>query len=102
MIMRMRSAFLAALALAAAGLLLSAPAAFSQSNDDCLTCHADKELKSGSGKSLFVDGEKFAGSSHGQAEISCVDCHADLAKVRRKAAIEAPPAPAPPARKPKS
>jgi len=71
-----------ALVLAAAGLLAGTLPVFSQSNDDCLTCHADKDLKAESGKSLFVDAEKFAGSSHGQAEISCLNCHADLAKVK--------------------
>ncbi len=80
--MRTRSALPATLALAAAGLLISASPASAQSNDDCLTCHADKELKAESGKSLFVDAERFSGSSHGRADISCVDCHADLAKVK--------------------
>ncbi len=79
--MRTRNAVV--LALAAVGLLLAArTTAFAQTNDDCLTCHADQELKAGSGKSLFVDGEKFSGSSHGRAEISCVACHADLARVK--------------------
>ena len=80
--MRTRPAYPLALVLAAAGLLAGTSPVFSQSNDDCLTCHADKDLKAESGKSLFVDVEKFAGSSHGQAEISCVNCHADLAKVK--------------------
>ncbi len=54
----------------------------SQSNEDCLACHGDAELKSEAGESLFLDYEKFLASSHGRAEISCVDCHADLAKIR--------------------
>ncbi|EQB63198.1 MAG: hypothetical protein RBG1_1C00001G0777 [candidate division Zixibacteria bacterium RBG-1] len=52
----------------------------SLSNDDCLTCHQDKELTktttAGKIKSLFVDQKKFAGSIHGQLE--CVNCHTDL------------------------
>ena len=80
----MRRSFILALAAAgglAAGPLVWTSPAFPQTNDDCQTCHADAELKAESGKSLFVDVEKFSGSSHGQAGISCVDCHADLAKV---------------------
>jgi predicted CXXCH cytochrome family protein len=80
--MRTRHAFLPALLLAAAGLLAATSPGFSQPNDDCLACHADKELKAESGKSVFVDGEKFSGSSHGQAEIACVGCHADLSRVK--------------------
>jgi len=60
----------------------AASAGLASSNDDCLTCHGDKDLKSGAGASMFVDAEKFAASIHGQAEIACVDCHADLAKVK--------------------
>ncbi len=61
-------------------ILISAPAA-SQSNEDCLACHEDQELKAEAGKSVFVDNEKFLASSHGKAEVFCVDCHADLRKV---------------------
>jgi predicted CXXCH cytochrome family protein len=78
--MRARHLFFPAAAIL--GLLAWAAPAFSQSNDDCLTCHADKELKSDSGKSLFVDGEKFGGSSHALAGIACVDCHVDLSGVK--------------------
>ena len=49
-------------------------------NDDCLTCHADKDAKRTNGKSVAVAGAKFAASVHGKAGVSCVDCHADLAK----------------------
>ena len=50
--------------------------------DDCLACHGDSDLKSSAGKLLFVDQEKFRASVHGQAEIACIDCHADLKKVK--------------------
>jgi predicted CXXCH cytochrome family protein len=50
-------------------------------NEDCLACHGDKDLKTAAGKSLFVDVERFAGSIHGQAEIACTECHADLKNV---------------------
>ncbi len=48
-------------------------------NDDCLDCHSDKELvketKSGN-ISLFIDGNKFKNSVHG--DLDCVDCHEDF------------------------
>ena len=52
------------------------------SDDDCLACHFDRHLKSAQGKALFVDQDRFRTSSHGQAGIGCVDCHADLQKVK--------------------
>jgi predicted CXXCH cytochrome family protein len=58
------------------------PAAAAVPNDDCLACHSDPELKSAAGKSVAVDPEKYRASVHGQTEISCVDCHADLKKVK--------------------
>ena len=69
----------------AAGLVLSLTAASAfgaSSNEDCLACHGDKDLKSAAGKTLFVDAVKFKGAIHGQAEIGCVDCHADLKTVK--------------------
>jgi len=61
--------------------LLSLPAA-AQSDEDCLTCHEDKDLQSEAGKPMFVDQAKVEGSIHGQAGISCLDCHTDLQKVK--------------------
>ncbi|MGB8960297.1 MAG: cytochrome c3 family protein [Candidatus Aminicenantales bacterium] len=71
-----RVALVAALAILAA----AAPLAGQPSDDDCLVCHGDSSLKS-QGRSLFVDAAKSAASIHGSAGMSCVDCHADLAKV---------------------
>jgi predicted CXXCH cytochrome family protein len=68
---------LAALSVAAAA-AAAAPASGRPSDEDCLVCHADKDLKA-KGRSLYVDDAAFAASSHGAAGISCVDCHADLA-----------------------
>lgn len=71
----------------ALGLLLTATAAFSAAtpvkpptNEDCQTCHSDSGAKRADGRSLFVPDKKFAASVHGAAGLSCVDCHADLAK----------------------
>ncbi|MGB7295467.1 MAG: ammonia-forming cytochrome c nitrite reductase subunit c552 [Candidatus Aminicenantales bacterium] len=60
--------------------LLLSSALFCQADEDCLLCHQDKELASEAGKSMFVDNQKFQASIHGQAGISCLDCHADLKK----------------------
>jgi predicted CXXCH cytochrome family protein len=78
-----RSGLAVALLLSAALTLLGAGAPLSgpPSDDDCLVCHGDPGLRSGQDKPLFVDGAKFAGSVHGSAGISCVDCHVDLARV---------------------
>jgi predicted CXXCH cytochrome family protein len=62
--------------------LATAPALGAVSNEECLACHGDKDFKSASGKTLFVDEAKFTGAIHGQAEIGCVDCHADLKTVK--------------------
>ncbi len=47
----------------------------------CLGCHSDKALeltlKSGERRSLFVDGEQFAHSIHGD-KLLCTDCHSDI------------------------
>lgn len=64
-------------------LIVSArPAPAAVSNDDCLACHSDPGLKSVAGTSVAVDPDKFRASIHGQAEIACVDCHADLRQVK--------------------
>ena len=47
------------------------------SNDECMKCHQDPELKATSlgqeGKSMFVDHGKLAGSTH--AKQACIQCH---------------------------
>ncbi|MFA5026245.1 MAG: cytochrome b/b6 domain-containing protein [Candidatus Methylomirabilota bacterium] len=72
----------------AAGLLLDAliaspPAsAVTIRNDDCLGCHADRNLKKSAGGksvSLFTNQTILAGSVHGQ--IECVGCHAGIREV---------------------
>ena len=75
----LRPAFVLALALA---LAWRAPALRAQSDDDCLSCHSDPQLKRGNGTSVFLNQERYAGSSHGQAGLSCLDCHAGLRGVR--------------------
>ncbi|HET8579838.1 MAG TPA: cytochrome c3 family protein [Nitrospiraceae bacterium] len=47
----------------------------------CLGCHSDRSLelnlKSGERRSLFVDGQAFARSIHGD-KLRCTDCHSDI------------------------
>lgn len=47
-------------------------------NDDCLTCHGDDTAKRANGTPIAVKAEVFGKSIHGG--LSCIDCHADLAK----------------------
>jgi hypothetical protein len=49
----------------------------SPSNDECLGCHANPVDRS-SGRAIPAVGEAFAESVHGQSNLNCVDCHADL------------------------
>lgn len=76
--------------LLAAGLLAmlaSAPGAQAQgpkpmSDAECLGCHSNQDaavkLPSGEPLSLFINGQKFTQSVHGQKAIKCTDCHTDI------------------------
>lgn len=58
----------------------AAPAPPAPGNDLCLACHGDPGATSEKGRSIAVDDKKFGLSSHGALGLSCVDCHADLAR----------------------
>jgi formate dehydrogenase gamma subunit len=45
-------------------------------DSDCLTCHGQKDLKSDSGRSIFVDAAKHQASVH--ASLDCTTCHTDI------------------------
>jgi len=45
-------------------------------NADCLTCHGQKDLKSASGHSVFVDEAKHQAGAH--ADLPCTACHTDI------------------------
>lgn len=47
-------------------------------NDDCLLCHGDPEVKGENGRIVAVDGSRFSTSVHGALGLSCTTCHADL------------------------
>ncbi|MFO1317915.1 MAG: cytochrome c3 family protein [Burkholderiales bacterium] len=56
----------------------SPPAAAPAPNDACLMCHADKDAKSSAGKPIGVDAAGFKASVHGELQLKCTDCHADV------------------------
>jgi predicted CXXCH cytochrome family protein len=56
-------------------LLLAAPGRLT-AQAECLSCHGDASFQDGNGKSIAVDGGKFAKSIHGG--MKCNDCHADI------------------------
>ncbi|MGE5112727.1 MAG: hypothetical protein ACM3JB_17815 [Acidobacteriaceae bacterium] len=43
---------------------------------DCMRCHANEELKSTDGRSMFVQAVEVAGSTH--AKIACSQCHSEV------------------------
>jgi len=62
-------------------LISGASRVLGQEAGDCLVCHEDTELttnRDGRVVSLFVDLPKYESSIHGQAGLTCVDCHQDL------------------------
>lgn len=52
-----------------------------QSNEQCLVCHEDENLKDAAGRSLFVKNEALAKSIHGTSGLTCVSCHIDLENI---------------------
>jgi cytochrome b subunit of formate dehydrogenase len=65
----------AALALAYFPARLNAQAK-SPTDSDCLACHGQENLKSDSGRSLFVDATRHKASVH--SILGCTDCHTDI------------------------
>lgn len=45
-------------------------------DSDCMTCHAQRDLLSSDGRSMFVDAKETAGSRH--AKVACSQCHAGI------------------------
>jgi nitrate/TMAO reductase-like tetraheme cytochrome c subunit len=54
------------------------PAPSPSANDTCLMCHAAADAKGAGGKSIAIDGTRFAASVHGEMNLKCTDCHADV------------------------
>lgn len=71
--------------------LFMAALAFGQSVDDCLQCHADKDLSKSINDSteisLYVDQQKYEKSIHGG--LVCVDCHSTVKNVEHESELPA-------------
>ena len=46
-------------------------------NETCLACHGDADAKGANGRSVAVDGAKFAKSVHAELSLECTACHTD-------------------------
>ena len=55
-------------------------------DDDCLACHAQSDLKSEKGHSVYVDPAKHKASVH--ADVNCTACHADIKEFPHPAKIK--------------
>jgi len=55
------------------------------SDADCLACHAQKDLVSATGQSVFVDEAKHKDSVH--SVVGCTDCHTDVKQFPHPARI---------------
>jgi len=68
------------------GLLTAVAAASSpslpQEDATCLHCHASSRLKSAPGRTVYVDRDVYSASVHGQAGVTCIDCHRDLKDIQ--------------------
>jgi nitrate/TMAO reductase-like tetraheme cytochrome c subunit len=51
-------------------------------NDTCLACHGVPGAKSDAGRSIAVDGPAFSASIHGQLNLDCTACHADVSPTK--------------------
>jgi cytochrome b subunit of formate dehydrogenase len=52
---------------------LASASSLAAADQECLACHGEAGIKSGSGKSISIDPAKHAASAH--AVLSCKDCH---------------------------
>ena len=74
---RLRAGFVLLLVILAAFALANTASAKPPTDDDCLACHSEAMRKGMKPPKAVLDR-----SVHGEAGLSCVDCHADLAKIR--------------------
>lgn len=62
--------------------MASSPPFQDEEGEACLVCHGNPalnyEFPSGEVWSLYVPGDRFHTSVHGQADITCTDCHTDI------------------------
>lgn len=69
----------AAIAVCAAFVAFGGKAHAAAGNDSCLMCHADPSARNSRGKVIGVDAPRFKASVHGEIQLSCAMCHADVA-----------------------
>ena len=74
---RLRAGFILLLVLAASFALAATASAKPPTDADCLACHSETIRKEKKPPKKALEA-----SVHGEAGLSCVDCHADLAKVK--------------------
>ena len=74
---RLRAGFILLLVLAASFALAATASAKPPTDADCLSCHSETIRKEKKPPKKALEA-----SVHGEAGLSCVDCHADLAKVK--------------------
>lgn len=74
---RLRAGIVLLLVLAASFALAATASAKPPTDEDCLACHSEP-----TSKAKKAPQKALSGSVHGEAGLSCVDCHADLAKVK--------------------
>jgi nitrate/TMAO reductase-like tetraheme cytochrome c subunit len=51
-------------------------------NETCLACHGTPGMTNAAGKSVAVDPSSFAKSIHGQLNLECTACHADVSPTK--------------------
>ncbi|HUH93560.1 MAG TPA: hypothetical protein VL742_10555 [Casimicrobiaceae bacterium] len=68
----------AILCIAWAATLAAKPAPEANANETCLACHGSADIKNAAGQSVTVDAAAFAKSVHGELNLECTACHADV------------------------
>ena len=74
---RLRAGIVLLVVLAASFALAATASAKPPTDDDCLACHSEP-----AGKGKKAPKKALSASVHGEAGLACVDCHADLAKLK--------------------
>ncbi len=67
--------------------LISQSHAAGPTNEDCITCHGLKDLKSRKGYSRFIDPARFSQSVHARRGVGCLSCHPEVDTLNREARI---------------
>ncbi len=57
------------------------------SNEECIACHRQADLRSRRGKSRFIDSVRFAESAHSKNGLGCISCHQGITVISRESRI---------------